>query len=274
YREWRASGGHSPTLSTNGPHPRWPVFTSARVPGDTVAIAQSFDWSKSRRVIATRRLADGCFAIRRTGIEDIMLTLALGFHFRARPIRHSRVRRAPGARRIRPDRAHTAGSAPGEGLPGPLGRPDTTDAPWVLVLQDRGPREGTGLLELGGLPEAAGAGLRQGHLLRDKVDEARHAVARRERRRPSRAGRGRPARRLRDRLLRRRIHDQRPAPGAHQRPGFRGVPVRRQTAGTGAWRSGASGRPPPLFLEEREMGSRPARHGAGRAWILGVARVQ
>src|SRR2546430_7118128 len=30
-------------------------------------MAQSFDWSSNRRVIAARRLLEGCFAIRRTG---------------------------------------------------------------------------------------------------------------------------------------------------------------------------------------------------------------
>ena len=45
------------------------MFTCARPPGETVAIAHSFDCSSKRRVIATRRLLGGRFAIRRTGID-------------------------------------------------------------------------------------------------------------------------------------------------------------------------------------------------------------
>src|SRR5438128_11266582 len=95
FRECCASGADSQTISNAGPHAKYAVFTWARAPGDTVAMAQSFDWSKRRRVVAARRLAGGCLAVRRTGIESTTRPRALGFRSGA----HAFVTRGTLARR-------------------------------------------------------------------------------------------------------------------------------------------------------------------------------
>ena len=45
------------------------------------------------------------------------------------------------------------------------------------------------------------------------------------------------------------------------------------STGARAWRPGAPRRAPPLLLEERQMGARPAHRRAGSARILGVVRL-
>src|SRR2546423_4105583 len=251
FREWRASGADSHTISNAGLHAKYAVLMCARAPGETVEIAQSLDSSSSRRVIATRRLREGCLAMRLTGMRRHDAGTRTRLLFRAGPIRRPRIRRPPRAGRVRPGASDPARSTPGQGFPGPLRGPDPAHAAPEVGVRDRGPREGAGFVELDRLPEASGAGFREGHLLRDEVDEARYALARRERRRPARAGRARPARRVRDGVLRRGIHDQRAASGAHQRTVVRRVRVRRQATRTRAWRTGAARRTASLLLEER-----------------------
>jgi hypothetical protein len=60
-REWRASGAESQTISNSELHAKYAVLTCARPPGETVAIAQSFDSSRSLRAIAASREVGGCF---------------------------------------------------------------------------------------------------------------------------------------------------------------------------------------------------------------------
>jgi hypothetical protein len=72
FRECRASGAESHTTSNSGPHAKYAVFTCARPPGDTVAIAQSVDASSKRRAIAASRDAGGCLEARATGMVQIM----------------------------------------------------------------------------------------------------------------------------------------------------------------------------------------------------------
>jgi hypothetical protein len=43
FREWRASGADHHTISNAGPQAKYAVLMCARRPGETVAIAQSFD---------------------------------------------------------------------------------------------------------------------------------------------------------------------------------------------------------------------------------------
>ena len=116
-------------------------------------------------------------------------------------------------------------------------------------------------VDVGRAPRPADPRVGGRHQLRHEVDEARHALARRERRHAPRARRARPDCGLRDRLLRRRLHHQ-PAPRRRpQQPGVRRLGVRRQAAGAGARRSGAARRAGPLLLEERQVGARPADRG-------------
>src|SRR3954453_21043317 len=52
-----------------------------------------------------------------------------------------------------------------------------------------------------------------------------------------------------------------------------GLPVRGAAAGSRARRPGAVARPPPVLLEEREVGASPDAHGRRRARILGGLRL-
>src|SRR5437870_12395414 len=65
--EWRASGAESQTISNPGPQAKYAVLTWARPLGETVAMAQSRDASRSLQAIAARRVPEGCFADRSTG---------------------------------------------------------------------------------------------------------------------------------------------------------------------------------------------------------------
>ena len=51
------------------------------------------------------------------------------------------------------------------------------------------------------------------------------------------------------------------------------IRVRRRTARSGARRPGAAARPPPLLLEERQVGARPGAGCRGPTGLLGVARL-
>ena len=59
-------------MSNVGAHAKYEVFTWARTPGETVAMAQSVDSSRRRRVIVVKRRAEGCFARSLTAIEEMM----------------------------------------------------------------------------------------------------------------------------------------------------------------------------------------------------------
>ena len=89
----------------------------------------------------------------------------------------------------------------------------------------------------------AGPRLDGRHQLRHEVDQARHALARRQRRHAARGRRARPNGRVRDRLLRRRLHDEPADRRRPQRPGLRRLGVRRQAARAGARRARAARRP-------------------------------
>ena len=147
-------------------------------------------------------------------------------------------------------------------LPGPLGRPDAADAARSLVVLDRGPRRRARALDVGRVPRPAEPRLGRRHQLRDEVDAARHALARRERRHAARGRRAAdPTAAFVDRLLRRRLHDEPAARRRAQQPGVRRVRVRRPAAGAGARRPGAPRRPGALLLEEREVDPRAAHPG-------------
>ena len=98
------------------------------------------------------------------------------------------------------------------------------------------------------------ARLRGRHPLRHQVDQARHALARRQRRHSARAGRARPQGRCPHRLQRRRLHHQHAHRRRPQRPGLRRLRLRRQAPGSRARRPRPPGRAPPVFLEERQVG--------------------
>ena len=76
-------------------------------------------------------------------------------------------------------------------LPGPLGRADAAHAAGPLVVLDRGPRPRAGQLDVGRVHGPRGPRVDGRHQLRDQVDEARHALARRQRRHAARARRAR-----------------------------------------------------------------------------------
>ena len=110
-------------------------------------------------------------------------------------------------------------------------------------------------VDLGGAPGAPPRGDHARHPLRHQVVEARHGLG-------GRVG-GRPARRRRDRRrvragpLLRRLHHQPAARGPHRRQGLGRLRLRRRAARAGARRPGAPAGPPPLLLEERQVGARP-----------------
>src|ERR671930_2634118 len=111
------------------------------------------------------------------------------------------------------------------------------------------------------------------HQLRDEVDQARHALARRERRYAPRERRARSEGGLRDRILGWRLHDEPAAGRRAERPGVRRLGVRRQATRSRARRAGATRRSRPLLLEERQVGARLTHPGARPTRLLGVARV-
>src|SRR5258706_6667713 len=101
--------------------------------------------------------------------------------------------------------------------------------------------------------------------------EAGHVVARRLARHAAR--RRRYERRVRPRVLRRRLHDEPAARGRPRREGVDRLRVRGRGARPGARRAGAAARPPPLLLEEREVGARHRAAGGRHARILGGLRL-
>ena len=127
---------------------------------------------------------------------------------------------------------------------------------------------------LGRVPRAPEPRLDGRHQLRDEVDEARHALARRERRHAARACRSR-RRAPRSRSASRMAATRRTCPSGTSsmaRPSSRSS----TTAEPLAPEHGGPARlvvPGPLLLEEREMAPRPPAAGAGRARVLGVARL-
>ena len=79
--------------------------------------------------------------------------------------------------------------------------------------------------------------------------------------------------RARHRVVRRRLHDQRPARRPDRRQGLGRLPLRRRAARARARRPGATARAAPVLLEEREVGARADAHPAGRAGVLGELRL-
>ena len=92
------------------------------------------------------------------------------------------------------------------------------------------------------------------HPLRHQVVEARHQLPRRLARHPARGGRA--ARRLRDGLLVRRLHDQPADRGPDRRQGLGRDRARGRAAAARARRAGAAAGAAPLLLEERQVGRR------------------
>src|SRR4051794_40630609 len=167
---------------------------------------------------------------------------------------------APGARPV-----------PDARLPGSLRGPDAPSAARRVDVRDpRGPRRAE-LLDVGAVPGAAARAHHRRHPLRDEVVEVRHDLDRRLDRHAPR--RRRDERRVRPRVLRRRLHHEPPARGRPRRQGLGRVRVRRRAARARAWRPGASARPAPVLLEEREVAAR-ARAAPGRhARVLGGLRL-
>ena len=64
-----------------------------------------------------------------------------------------------------------------------------------------------------------------------------------------------------------------PLDGRPRRQGVGRVRVRGRAARARAWRAGAAARPPPLLLEEREVGARHRAAGGRHARILGGLRL-
>ena len=120
------------------------------------------------------------------------------------------------------------------------------------------------------VPGPAARDAHRRHPLRDQVVQARHASGRASRStRCWRASTTTAA--LRDRLLRRRLHDQPAARGCDRRQGLGRVRVRRRAARARARRTGPAAGAAPLFLEERQVGARACELSArGRARLLGI----
>ena len=154
--------------------------------------------------------------------------------------RASRTPRAPRASRIPPGQYLTTR------LPGPLGRADAAHAAGPLVVLDRWPRPRAGQLDVGCSSWRFRApGLDGRHQLRDQVDQARHALARRQRRHAARARRSRS----------RRPPSRSPGPMAATRP-------------TCPWRTSSTVRPssPSSTTAAR---SRPEHGGPARLVVPG-----
>ena len=98
-------------------------------------------------------------------------------------------RQEPGRPGRRRRVADAAGPVPDDGLPGPVGRADAAHAARSLVVLHRGPRPRAGDVDVGRVPRPPGPRLDGRHQLRHEVDEARHALARRQRRHAARGRR-------------------------------------------------------------------------------------
>ena len=94
-----------------------------------------------------------------------------------------------------------AGPIPDDRLPGAVGRADPSHSARSVVVLDPGPRPRAGDLDLGRVHGPAEPRLGRRHQLRHEVDEARHALERRQHRHAPRARRAGPDGGLRDRLL-------------------------------------------------------------------------
>src|SRR3954452_18112696 len=101
--------------------------------------------------------------------------------------------------------------------------------------------------------------------------EARHRLARRLRRHPSR--RHRNGSRSRDAIRRRRVHHQPPARRPHRGQGMGRLRVRRPTNRYRARWPGAHAGSTPLLLEERQVDPRPSAAKHRRTRILGTERL-
>src|SRR5262249_16558341 len=75
------------------------------------------------------------------------------------------------------------------------------------------------------------------------------------------------------RVQRRRLHDEPAARGPARRAGLGRLRLRRRAARARARRPGAAPRPPPLLLEEREVGARARAARRGRTRVLGGLRL-
>ena len=123
---------------------------------------------------------------------------------------------------------------------------------------------------------AAGASERHAdvrHPLRDEVEPVRHDVDGRTRPRPVRTGRRAAVGDARDRARRVRLHDERPARRHHHRRRDRRLRARRRTARTDPRWTGARRHPPPLLLEERQVGARARARGRRPSRVLGTERL-
>ena len=117
-------------------------------------------------------------------------------------------------------------------------------------------------LDLGGVSRPPRRDVHKRHPLRHQVVEAGYRLGRRLRRYPP--GRHGDDRRLHRRLVRRRLHHQPAAVGGDRRQGLGRLRLRRPAAGARARRAGPTARPPPLFLEERQVGPRPGADAEDR----------
>ena len=131
---------------------------------------------------------------------------------------------------------------------------------WSFAIEGLVARAGQ--LDVGRVPCPPRPRVDRRHQLRDQVDEARHALARGQRRHACSNCGPRSERRLRDRMVRRWLHDEPAAVGHPERPGLRRLRVRRPAAAAGARRSRPPGRAGPVLLEEREMGPRTPHPGS------------
>jgi hypothetical protein len=179
--------------------------------------------------------------------------------------------RFPRPPRGRAERPGAARPVRDQRLPRPLRRPDSAHGarPVGLVNRRRGGRAAP--LDVGGVPRAAERRGHRRHPVRDEVVEARHRLTGRLGRHAARPASDR--RRARRPGLRRGVHNQPAARGRHRRQRVGRLRLRRRAPRTGARCPGGHARPPPLLLEERQVGARAAARGDRRAGLLGGQRL-
>ena len=145
--------------------------------------------------------------------------------------------------------------------------PDAAYAAGPVGLRDRRRGRQAPPRGVGGVPRAALRDVHRRHPLRDEVVEAGHATGPACRStRCSRASRPRPSTTAFATAATRRTSRSPTSPpgGRGSSYGFDGEPLEPEHGGPGA----AAG-PPPVLLEEREVGARPAADRRGRARLLG-----
>ncbi|CAA9319642.1 MAG: oxidoreductase molybdopterin binding protein, partial [uncultured Microvirga sp.] len=165
-------------------------------------------------------------------------------------------------------------AVPHDRLPGTDRGADAAHAARELDAVPAAWRAAPGEVELDGVRSPAADRDQDRHPLRHEMDQARHALAGRDLRRPVEGGRrGCVPVHVRDGALRRRLHDQPARRRPDRRQGDGGHAFRGLAPDARAWRAGAPARAAPLLLEERQVGAPAALHRGGPGRLLGVARL-